>query len=132
MDASNGWSAMDASNREVLVSGVDALSLAVDYHDDDLYWANHLTGNVECISLNGRIRRLISARGLLGKYAEGVAVSASHVYRTSNLPRHAINGMTKTGSDVKSHILPNGSQQQDLFGIAYLQPKSKAQNVSPT
>ncbi|OQV23385.1 putative Low-density lipoprotein receptor-related protein 4 [Hypsibius exemplaris] len=71
---------MDGSNDKVLVEGVWVLSLAIDFDTDRLYWADHSTGNLESIALDGRLRRLISAQGESGKQVYGITVSSSRIY----------------------------------------------------
>ncbi|OQV11618.1 hypothetical protein BV898_14116 [Hypsibius exemplaris] len=74
---------MDGSNRQVLVTGVHALSMALDYEGNDLYLADHGTGNIVCISLNGGGKRIVSAQGGAGKYSWGISLSGGRVYWTS-------------------------------------------------
>ncbi|OQV11610.1 hypothetical protein BV898_14108 [Hypsibius exemplaris] len=80
---------MDGSNRQVFVTGVDANSLALDYEANDLYWADHNTGNIECISLNGGGKRIVSAQGSAGQHSAGISLSGGRVYWTSHHPTTA-------------------------------------------
>ncbi|OWA54730.1 hypothetical protein BV898_19130 [Hypsibius exemplaris] len=75
---------MDGNNRHVWVTGVYAVSLALDYEANDLYWADHNTGNIECISLNGGGKRVVSAQGSQGHNSFGMSLSGGRVYWTSS------------------------------------------------
>ncbi|OQV11598.1 hypothetical protein BV898_14096 [Hypsibius exemplaris] len=110
---------MDGSNRQVLVTRVDAMSLALDYEANDLYWADHKTGNIECISLNGGGKRIVSAQGSAGKHSYGISLSGGRVYWTSLHPTNILNSITKSGSTMKQHSLPAG-RSGDLKGIVFV------------
>ncbi|OWA54588.1 putative Low-density lipoprotein receptor-related protein 1B [Hypsibius exemplaris] len=99
---------MDGINREVLVTGVWADSLALDYEADDLYWADANTGNVECISLNGGGKRIVYAQKSAGIYPYSISLSEERVYWTSDDPIAAVNSVNKSGSAMKRHSLPVG------------------------
>ncbi|OQV19430.1 hypothetical protein BV898_06544 [Hypsibius exemplaris] len=74
---------MDGNTRCVLVNRAAARSLALDYEANDLYWADDYTGNIECVSLNGGAKRIVSARGEAGAICCGISLSGGRVYWTS-------------------------------------------------
>ncbi|OWA55630.1 hypothetical protein BV898_20018 [Hypsibius exemplaris] len=110
---------MDGSNHRVLVYGVHAISLALDYEANDLYWADHNTGNIECISLNGGGKRIVSAQGNAGKHSYGISLSGGRVYWSSGYPVDIVNSITKNGSTMKQHSLPAGRSGY-LHGIVFV------------
>ncbi|OWA50389.1 putative Zinc metalloproteinase nas-14 [Hypsibius exemplaris] len=109
----------DGSNRQVWVTGVCAISMALDYEANDLYWADHNTGNIECISLDGGGKRIVSAQGTAGKYSRGISLSGERVYWTSYSPTYILNSITKSGSTMKQHSLPAG-RSGNLLGIVFV------------
>ncbi|OWA55043.1 putative Low-density lipoprotein receptor-related protein 4, partial [Hypsibius exemplaris] len=112
---------MDGSNRQVWVTGVWAESLALDYEANDLYWADWKTGNIECISLNGGGKRIVSAQGSAGKYSWGISLSGGRVYWSSYFPTDTLNSITKSGSTMKQHSLPAGRDEiRNLLGIVFV------------
>ncbi|OWA55038.1 putative Prolow-density lipoprotein receptor-related protein 1 [Hypsibius exemplaris] len=117
-DRTISTASMDGSNRQVLVTGVWAHSLALDYEADDLYWADRNTGNIECISLNGGRKRIVSAQKSEGKYSGGISLLEERVYWTS-WSNNIVNSITKSGSTMKQHSLPGG-RSVDLTGIVFV------------
>ncbi|OWA53522.1 hypothetical protein BV898_17948 [Hypsibius exemplaris] len=109
---------MDGSNRQVLVTGVCAMSLALDYEANDLYWADQNTGNIECISLNGGGKRIVSAQGSKGQDSLGISLSGGRVYWTS-YSNGTVKSITKSGSTMKQHSLPAG-RSGELLGIVFV------------
>ncbi|OQV11584.1 hypothetical protein BV898_14083 [Hypsibius exemplaris] len=109
---------MDGSNRQVLVTGVDARSLALDYEANDLYWADWDTRNIECISLNGGDKRTVSDQRSVGEYSGGISLSEERVYWTftSNV---IVNSITKSGLTMKRLSLPAG-RSGPLHGIVFV------------
>ncbi|OWA54718.1 hypothetical protein BV898_19119 [Hypsibius exemplaris] len=99
---------MDGSNRQVLVTGVFARSLTLDYEANDLYWPDHDKGYIECISLNGGGKRIVSAQGSAGTDSAGISLSGGRVYWTSYSSTGTVNSITKSGSAMKQHSLPAG------------------------
>ncbi|OWA53517.1 putative Low-density lipoprotein receptor-related protein 1B, partial [Hypsibius exemplaris] len=99
---------MDGSNRQVWVTGVCAVSLALDYEANDLYWTDRNTGNIECISLNGGGKRIVSAQGSKGQDSLGISLSGGRVYWTSVSSTGTVKSITKSGSTMKQHSLPAG------------------------
>ncbi|OQV19429.1 putative Nidogen-1 [Hypsibius exemplaris] len=106
---------MDGSNRRVLVTGVSALSLALDYEANDLYWADWRNDNIERISLNGGAKRIVSAQGIEGD-PYGISLSGGRIYWTSWL---TVTSITKSGSTMKQHSLPAGRSGR-LEGIVFV------------
>ncbi|OQV19428.1 putative Low-density lipoprotein receptor-related protein 4 [Hypsibius exemplaris] len=109
---------MDGSNHQVLVTGAHALSLALDYEANDLYWTDQSTGNIECISLNGGGKRIVSAQGSAGKDSWGISLSGERVYWTS-FTNKTVNSITKSGLAMKHHSLPVG-RSEFLIGIVFV------------
>ncbi|OWA50391.1 putative Low-density lipoprotein receptor-related protein 4 [Hypsibius exemplaris] len=131
---------MDGSNRQVLITEVHTNSLALDFEANDLYWAVYETGNIECISLNGGGKRIVSAQGSAGKRSLRISLSGGRVYWTSyqltkinkirrNLrlthswtsvrETYTVNSITKSGSAMKQHSLPTEGSGS-LVGIAFV------------
>ncbi|OWA54729.1 putative Zinc metalloproteinase nas-14 [Hypsibius exemplaris] len=110
---------MDGSNRQVLVTGVNAHSLALDYESNDLYWVDWITGNIECISLHGGGKRIVTAREHAGKDSYGISLSEKRVYWTSYYSSGAVNSITKSGTAMRQHSLPAGRNGY-LFGIVFV------------
>ncbi|OWA50388.1 putative Zinc metalloproteinase nas-14 [Hypsibius exemplaris] len=110
---------MDGSYRKVWVTGVWAASLALDYEANDLYWADHNTGNIERISLNGGGKRIVSAQGNTGKHSIGISLSEGRVYWMSYSPIGTVNSITKSGLAMKQHSLPAG-RSGGSFGIVFV------------
>ncbi|OQV15413.1 putative Fibroblast growth factor receptor-like protein 2 [Hypsibius exemplaris] len=106
---------MNGSNDAVLVEGVWVLSLTIDFETDRLYWADHGTGNLESVSLDGGLRR-IYAQGANGKQVYGITSSKSRIFWTS-LRTNSVNSVTKTGLNFKRHNLPP-ERHGVIFGIA--------------
>ncbi|OWA53520.1 putative Low-density lipoprotein receptor-related protein 6 [Hypsibius exemplaris] len=108
LDQTIETASMDGSNRQVWVTGVYNPSLALDYEANDLYWADRSTGNIECISLNGGGKRIVSAQGSAWITSWGMSLSGGRVYWTSCCPNGTVNSITKSGSTKKEHSLPAG------------------------
>ncbi|OWA54720.1 hypothetical protein BV898_19121 [Hypsibius exemplaris] len=109
---------MDGSNRQILVTGVVVFSLALDHEATDLYWADHDTGNIECISLDGEGKRIVSAQGSAGKSSLGISLSGERVYWTFT-SNDIVNSITKSGSTMKQHSLP-ARRWGTLNGIVFV------------
>ncbi|OWA51416.1 putative Zinc metalloproteinase nas-14 [Hypsibius exemplaris] len=70
---------MNGSNRQVLITQVSAISLALDYERNELYWADSNNGNIECVSLNGGSKRIVSTQRRGMKYSFGLSLSGERV-----------------------------------------------------